>query len=184
MQTVMARIKKTTYSTRLHPRDRALMPPFEGNSSSEPTQDSSFADIFREIDDYADHGEERAASSSERTLGDEARQGVCANPEEVLAPPLAQIRRGVQEEANLLPSKIHPDQGCMRWLDKHDADYRDGLCIGEGYELRVPTDMESTVSLLADGEFPVYAAAIKLGMRFPPHLVLVDVLDGFNIGVA
>lgn len=49
--------------------------------------------------------------------------------------------------------------------------------------MRVQADLDSTVSLLADGEFPVYAAAIKLGMWFPPHPFVVEVLDGFNIGV-
>ncbi|XP_056698996.1 uncharacterized protein [Spinacia oleracea] len=50
--------------------------------------------------------------------------------------------------------------------------------------MRVPAGLDSTVSLLAEGEFPVYAASIKLGMRFPPHPFVVEVLDGFNIGVA
>lgn len=39
------------------------------------------------------------------------------------------------------------------------------------------------MSLLAE-DFPIYVAAIKLGMRFPPHPSLVDVLNWFNIGVA
>ncbi|XP_056694812.1 uncharacterized protein [Spinacia oleracea] len=72
----------------------------------------------------------------------------------------------------------------MRWLDRHGAKMRDDLCVGEGYQMRVPAGLDSTVSLLAEGEFPVYAASIKLGMRFPPHPFVVEVLDGFNIGVA
>lgn len=48
-----------------------------------------FSELFQEIDDYVDKGEEGAAISFERTHVDEARQGVCANLEEVLDPPLA-----------------------------------------------------------------------------------------------
>lgn len=96
----------------------------------------------------------------------------------------APARPGGREEAHLLASEIHPDHGWMKWLDKNGADLRDGLCVGKGYEMRVPAGLEATVSVLVDGEFPVYAAAIKSGMRFPPHPFVVEVLDGFNIAVA
>lgn len=107
------------------------MPPPKGNSSTEPEPDGSFVALFQEIDDYVDHGEEEAASSSERTLVEEARQGIRTN--QGGNPQPAQVRRGGQEEANLLPSEIHPQHGWMKWLDTYDADYRDGLCVGEGY---------------------------------------------------
>lgn len=71
----------------------------------------------------------------------------------------------------------------MKSLERQGWDYKEGLCVGESYDFKVPADMEATVSGLSHDEFPVYVAAIKLGMRFLPHPFVVDVLGGFNIEV-
>ncbi|XP_056684999.1 uncharacterized protein [Spinacia oleracea] len=182
----MARTKQTADPTRLRLREEASTPPRERYSSTASAVDEEFAELFQEIDEYVEAGEQ-AASSSEGTasqaVGEPSVAPLSSAAEEQEAAPQLIKPRG-REEAQLLPSEIHPDVGWMRWLDRHGAKMRDDLCVGEGYQMRVPAGLDSTVSLLAEGEFPVYAASIKLGMRFPPHPFVVEVLDGFNIGVA
>lgn len=48
-----------------------MMPP-ERNSSTAPTPDDEYADLFQEIDEYVDQEAEGPANSSERTRVDEA----------------------------------------------------------------------------------------------------------------
>ncbi|XP_056691732.1 uncharacterized protein [Spinacia oleracea] len=183
----MARTKQKADPTRLRLREEASTPPRERYSSTAPAADAEYADLFQEIDEYVEAEEEQTASSSGGTASQVVGESSvaplpsAAEEQEVAPQPIRPIGR---EEAQLLPSEIHPDIGWMRWLDRHGAKMRDDLCVGEGYQMRVPAGLDSTVSLLAEGEFPVYAAAIKLGMRFPPHPFVVEVLDGFNIGVA
>lgn len=34
-----------------------------------------------------------------------------------------------------------------------------------------------------EGEFAVYASTLKLGLRFPPHPFVIELLDDYNIGL-
>ena len=43
--------------------------------------------------------------------------------------------------------------------------------------------MDCTSFGLVEGEFAVYSSFLKLGMRFPPHPFVMELLDGFNIGL-
>lgn len=73
------------------------------------------------------------------------------------------------EERNLPTSKIFPLQSWLDYLREEGEEYRDSILLGEGYDFRMPTDIDCTTIGLIDEEFVVYASTLKLGLRFPPH---------------
>lgn len=88
-----------------------------------------------------------------------------------------------REERHLHPSEIFPLQTWLDYLNAEGRAYSDSLNLGEGYSLRMPGGMDCSSVGLIPGEFDVYASTLKLGLRFPPHPFVVEMLDGYNIGV-
>ncbi|XP_056685418.1 uncharacterized protein [Spinacia oleracea] len=107
----MARTKQTADPTRLRLREGASTPPRERYSSTASAVDEEFAELFQEIDEYVEAGEQ-AASSSEGTasqaVGEPSVAPLSSAAEEQEAAPQLIRPRG-REEAQLLPSEIHPD---------------------------------------------------------------------------
>ena len=87
------------------------------------------------------------------------------------------------EEGYLHPSAIFPLQPWLTFLTIKGRDYGKFLNLGSEYKFRMPAGMDCTSFGLVEGEFAVYGSFLKLGMRFPPHPFVVELLDGFNIGL-
>lgn len=54
--------------------------------------------------------------------------------------------------------------------------------LDEGYDFRMPRDIDCTTTSLIEGEFVVYVSTLKMGLRFP-HPFVLEMLDGYNICV-
>lgn len=87
------------------------------------------------------------------------------------------------EERRLRPSKIFPLQSWLDYLQAKGSDYRESLNLGEGYSLRIPGGMDCSSVGLIPVEFAVYVSTLKLGLRFPPHSFVVEMLGDYYIGV-
>lgn len=87
---------------------------------------------------------------------------------------------GRSEKAGRPPWDLKVSPGWRGYLHREGYEYMSPSMLARGMTL----GCQERTSPQCNGEFAVYAATVDLGLRFPPHLFVCEILDGFNLGVA
>ena len=105
-----------------------------------------------------------------------------SSSDEEFAKNLPPMVRG-KEDVDLFPYDILPSKKWLRYLREQGRDFERFLLLPRGFSFRCPRPF-NTVDRLSLGEVAVYTTAFILGLRFPLHPFVMDVLDGCDIGLA
>lgn len=81
----------------------------------------------------------------------------------------------VPEECPIMESAYHH-------YKKNIKKYREYCAFGEGYRLGFPK-LSTVITYLCPRSVPVYEAVIDLGLRFPLHPFIIQVLEGYEIDI-
>jgi len=74
------------------------------------------------------------------------------------------------------------NQSCHDLYASKVEETRRTIIFGPGYDVRVPK-VGSNVRVLPEGCIPVYEAVLDLGLRFPLHPFVLEILDGYDLGL-
>ena len=119
-------------------------------------------------------------------LDNEASRALDLAPANVSTIPVVGDDDGSDDEGRIEDARTLEDCPILETAYNHYKanikKYREYCDFGEGYKLGFPKPT-TVVSHLCPRSVPVYEAVIDLGLRFPLHPFILEVLEGYGLGI-